>query len=162
MKKQPALLSLGVLLLGGLALAQSPGQAPPPLPEQLTPQMLGEMLRSAQTFHELFSRLNLNQSLGPDQHVQGPDGRLHHSAARTASTVGAGVGAGAAIGAMTRNQNGVLIGALVGGMGGLVIDQVLKHREELRLRAIRDAANDPAYDPGDRELKFKERRTERP
>ena len=94
--------------------------------------MLGEMLRSATTFHELVQNMNLNKSLGPDQHIEGRDGRLHHPLERTVQTIGAGVGAGAAIGAMSRNQNGVLIGALVGAAGGLIIDQVLKHREDVR------------------------------
>ena len=31
---------------------------------------------------------------------------------------------------MTKNQNGVLIGALIGGAGGMIIDQILKHKEE--------------------------------
>jgi len=37
---------------------------------------------------------------------------------------------GAALGGMTRNQNGVLIGAMIGGASGLILDQILKHREE--------------------------------
>lgn len=142
----------GLLLFSGFVMAQSPGRAPQtgrppespnsqaaPGPDQLTPQVLAEMLRSATTFHDLVRSMNLNKSLGPDQHVQGPDGRLHHPLERTAETMGAGAGAGAAIGAMTHSQNGVLIGALVGGAGGLIIDQILKHREELKER--------PGYGP---------------
>lgn len=106
-----------------------------PAPNQLTPQVLGEMLLSANTFHELVSSMNLQNSLGPDEHVEGPDGRLHHPIQRTAQAMGAGAGAGAAIGAMTKSQNGILIGALVGGAGGLIVDQILKHREKRRARA---------------------------
>lgn len=157
MQKPLYLSTLAMLCFGTLAVAQSPASDN----QQLTPQVLGEMLRTATTFHELVRNLNLSRSLGPDQHVVGNDGRLRHSPQRTAQTVGAGVGAGAAIGAMTRNQNGVLIGALVGGMGGLIIDQVLKHREELRLRAIQDQGPPPDYDAIERELKFKERQIER-
>ena len=155
-----------LLLLSGFALAQtqaqtSPSGRPPadpstqatPAPDQLTPQVLGEMLRSATTFHELVQ--NLNKSLGPDQHIQGPDGRFHHPLVRTAETIGVGAGAGAAIGEMTHSQNGVLIGALVGGAGGLIIDQILKHREEVRERSIRDAV--PDYAPQNRSGELKDR-----
>jgi hypothetical protein len=123
----------------------------------LTPQVLGEMLRSATSFHELVTNLNLNKSLGPDQHVLGPDGRLHHPLERTAETLGAGAGVGAAIGAMTHSQNGVLIGALVGSAGGLIIDQIVKHQEEVREKAIPNQAPDPSYSPNDRSQQLKRR-----
>ena len=144
-----------LFLFSSFALAQSPTQRPsgPPntqaAPDQLTPQVLGEMLRSATTFHELVMKMNLNKSLGPDQHIQGPDGQLHHPLTRTAETLGAGAGVGAAIGAMSRSQNGVLIGALVGGVGGLIIDQIVQHREELRVKAISNAAPDTSNAPFD-------------
>src|SRR5882724_6156660 len=162
MQKPFVLANLGLLFFSSFALVQSSAQAPPTQPAagQLTPQMLGEMLRSATTFNDLVRSLNLNKTFGPDQHVQGPDGRLRHPVERTAQTIGAGVGAGAAVGAMTHNQNGVLIGALVGGMGGLIVDQVLKHREELREKAAQQPPPDPRYDPNDRSLRFKEREPE--
>lgn len=126
-----------LLLTCGFAVAQTPVFTPPPAPaaNQLTPQMLGEMLLSANTFHELVSNMNLNQSFGPDQHVVGADGRLHHPVKRTMQAIGAGAGAGAAIGAMTHSENGVLIGALVGSAGGLIIDQILKQRERQKEKA---------------------------
>jgi len=55
---------------------------------------------------------------------------------RTAITVGAGAGVGVAIGSMTRNQNGALIGALIGSAGGLVLDEILTHREQAHPRPI--------------------------
>jgi hypothetical protein len=134
-----------LLTLSGFALAQAP---PPPPASQLTPQVLGEMLRTATTFHELVRSMNLNRSLGPDQDYVGPDGQLHHSVARTAATIGAGAGAGAAIGEMSHSPNGVLIGALVGSAGGLIVDQVLKHREEVRQR---DFASAPPAPPDSRD-----------
>lgn len=138
--------TLVLLTFSGLALAQQPAPAAPPqaghAPDQLTPQVLGEMLRSATTFHQLVQNLNLSKSLGPDQHVLGSDGRLHHPIDRTAESIGAGAGAGAAIGAMSRSQNGVLIGALVGAAGGLIVDQIVKHHEEIKQRAIDGAAPD--------------------
>ena len=88
--------------------------------------------------------MNLSKSFGTDQHVQAADGRFHHPIERTAQTIGAGAGAGAAVGAMTHSQNGVLIGALIGGAGGLLIDEILKHREETAERANRDATPEPA------------------
>jgi hypothetical protein len=123
-----------LLLTSGFAVAQTPVLTPPPAPaaNQLTPQMLGEMLLSANSFHELVSNLNINESLGPDQHIPGPDGKLRHPIARTVQVIGAGAGAGAAVGAMTHSDNGILIGALVGSAGGLIIDQILKQREKRR------------------------------
>ena len=76
---------------------------------QMTPQVLAQMLQSASNFHDLVQ--NLNKSLGPDVHTTGLDGTSQHSVQRTAVTVGAGAGVGAAIGSMTRSQNGALIGA---------------------------------------------------
>jgi hypothetical protein len=137
MKKLPGRL-FTLICLGVLAEAQSP--APPQPSNQITPQVLGEMLRSATTFHELVRNLNLSQNLGPDTHTVSPDGVSHHSIERTAATVGAGAGAGAAIGGMTRKQNGVLIGALIGGAGGLILDEILKHREQTHPK--------PVYAPG--------------
>jgi hypothetical protein len=133
--------ALGVLLLtSGFAVAQTPVLTSPPTqaanPNQLTPQMLGEMLLSANTFHELVSNLDLNESLGPDQHIPGPDGKLRHPISRTMQVIGAGAGAGAAIGAMTHSENGILIGALVGSAGGLIVDQILKQREKRREEAF--------------------------
>jgi hypothetical protein len=125
---------------GALAMAQSPGPAPAQ-PNQITPQVLGEMLRSATTFHDLVR--DLNKNLGPDVHAAGPDGVPQHSIERTAATIGAGAGIGAAIGGMTRNQNGVLIGALIGGAGGLIVDEILKHREESHPKPV----NPPALEP---------------
>jgi hypothetical protein len=152
------------LLFGGLAIAQSqpnqdpgnqrqanqnqsnPSQANPSqanrpsgLLGQLNPQMLGEVLRSATTFHQLVENMNLSNSLGPDQHVVGPDGQAHHSLERTAATIGAGAGAGAAIGGMSKSSNGVLIGALIGSAGGLIVDQIVRRQEIARAQA---------FDPG--------------
>jgi hypothetical protein len=144
---------LPVCLTVSQANAQTPArpQVSPNAQDQLTPQILGEMLRSATTFHELVTNLNLNRSLGPDQHVQGPDGQLHHPLERTAATLGAGAGVGAAVGAMSKSPNGVLIGALVGSAGGLIIDSIVKHREEQK--AAQYATPDPGYVDHSRQLK---------
>lgn len=148
-------------LLSGMAMAQTaaPNQAPTPVKmtssNQLTPQMLGAMLQSAATFHELVESMNLKKSFGADEHVQGPDGQFHHSMERTAQTIGAGAGVGAAVGGMTHSPNGVLIGTLVGGAGGLIIDEILKHREENAVRAQRDASQDSTDAPRE----FKQRET---
>ena len=102
------------------------------------------MLRTAATFHDLVQNLNLAKSLGPDVHVPGPpDGLPEHSVTRTAQTIGAGAGVGAAIGGMTRNQNGVLIGALIGGAGGLIVDEILKHREASHPKPVDPAPPEP-------------------
>jgi len=119
----------GTLALAGLAVAQN---APPPAPvqNQITPQVLGEMLKSATTFSDLIRQLNLKNSLGPDVHTIGPNGQSQHSIDRTAATIGAGAGVGATIGAMTKGQNAALIGALAGAAGGLIIDQIVKNHEQ--------------------------------
>ena len=145
----------GLILTAGFIQAQAPApiQAPPPAypngpapaQNQMTMQVLAEMLRTATTFHDFVRGMNLNQSLGPDQHYIGPDGRLHHSVVRTAETIGAGAGVGAAIGAMTHNQNGMMIGALIGGAGGLIIDQIVKQHEQQQVRAVAAPAPDPRY-----------------
>lgn len=122
-----------LLCVSALAKAQSPAPAAAQS-RQITPQVLGEMLRTATTFHDLVRELNKN--VGPDIHVTGADGVPRHSIQRTAATVGAGAGVGAAIGGMTGNQNGMLIGALIGGASGLILDEVLKHREETRPRPV--------------------------
>ncbi len=114
-----------------LAFAQQPGPQNPPS-SQLSMQTLAEMIRTASSFNDLVRNINLKGRLGPDVHTPGPDGMPQHSAQRTAATIGAGAGVGAAIGGMTTNKNGVIIGALIGSAGGLIIDQILKHREETR------------------------------
>jgi len=115
-----------------LVLAQS--STPAAQSNQVTPKVLAEMLQAATNFHDLAQ--NLSKSLGPDVHTIGPDGSSQHSMERTAITVGAGAGVGVAIGSMTRNQNGALIGALIGSAGGLVLDEILKHREQAHPRPI--------------------------
>ncbi|MFB3777560.1 MAG: hypothetical protein ACE141_08105 [Bryobacteraceae bacterium] len=146
------MLTVGIFLALSLSAfaAQSQPSAPPPDPPQaqeLTPQVLGDLLRTATSFHELVTKLNLKNTFGPDQHVLGPDGRYHHSVSRTAAYIGAGAGAGAAIGGMARGANGVFIGAIVGSAGGLILDQVMRHREEARERAIHAQAPDVSPEP---------------
>lgn len=122
-----------VICFSSLAMAQQPAPAPS---NQLTPQVLADMLRSATSFHDLVQNLNLNKSLGADVHTVGPNGLPQHSVERTAATIGAGAGVGAAIGEMTHNPNGVLIGAFIGGAGGLVVDEIVKHREQTHPKPV--------------------------
>ena len=130
--------------LGGLAVAQS--SAPPAAPvAQANPdatKLLLEMLQSASNFHDMVQ--NLNKSLGPDVHTIGPDGSPQHSLERTAVTVGAGAGVGVAIGSMSQNKNGALIGALIGSAGGLVLDEILKHREQAHPQGANSAIDTPS------------------
>jgi hypothetical protein len=118
-----------VVFIGAASVGMAQSAGPTPTPSnQLTPQVLGEILRSATTFHDLVQ--NLNKSLGPDVHTVGPNGRSQHSVNRTAATIGAGAGVGAAIGGMSHQQEGILMGALIGGAGGMILDEILRHREE--------------------------------
>lgn len=124
--------------LSGLAVAQASAR-PPSQSDRVTPRVLAEMLQSASNFHDLVQ--NLSRSLGPDIHTPGPDGAPQHSLERTAVTMGAGAGVGVAIGSMTRSQNGALVGALIGSAGGLVLDEILKHREQTHPQVL--APQDP-------------------
>jgi hypothetical protein len=133
---------LGLVCLSGMAVAQS--SAPRAAQsDQITPKVLAEMLQSASNFHDLAQ--NLSKSLGPDVHTIGPDGSSQHSLERTAVTIGAGAGVGVAIGSMTRNKDGALIGALIGSAGGLVLDEILKHREQAHAQTV--APQYPANPP---------------
>ena len=152
------MLAFGLLLALSLsAFAAQPQTSAPSSDrrhaQELTPQVLGEMLRTATTFHELVTKLNVTKSLGPDEHVLGPDGQYHHPLQRTAAVIGAGAGAGAAIGGMTRSPNGVFIGAIIGSAGGLIVDQILRHREEMREKATYNPA--PETPPYPRELQHR-------
>ena len=119
--------------LSGLAVAQSSAPSATPSNQDAT-KLLIEMMQSASNFHDLVQ--NMSKSLGPDVHTTGPDGSSQHSLERTAATIGAGAGVGVAIGSMTRNQNGALIGALIGSAGGLALDEILKHHEQAHTQAI--------------------------
>lgn len=132
--KQFWTISSALILFSVAAFAQNPAPVSPAPSNQLTPQVLADMLRSATSFHDLVQ--NLNQSLGPDVHTIGPNGLPQHSVERTAATIGAGAGVGAAIGAMSHKQNGVLIGAFIGGAGGLIVDEIVKHREQTHLQPV--------------------------
>jgi hypothetical protein len=48
---------------------------------------------------------------------------------------------------MMRTQNGVLIGAIIGSAGGLIVDQIMRHREEARPKAPVDPGPDVLPDP---------------
>jgi len=123
---KPLFVLVCLLSFSSLSNAQAPAQT-----TTLSTKTLADMLRSASSFHDLVQ--NLNRSLGPDVHVVGPNGTIQHSPERTAVIIGAGAGVGAAIGEMSRSSNGVMVGAIVGGAGGLVLDQILKHREQVRV-----------------------------
>ena len=140
---KPLWLSISALVaMSTLALAQTPTPAPPPS-NQLTTQALADMLRTATGVHDLVQNLNLNKSLGPDVHTIGPNGLPQHSVERTAATIGAGAGVGAALGQMSHNPNGVLIGAFVGGAGGLIVDEIIKHREQTHPKPVVEPAPVP-------------------
>jgi hypothetical protein len=169
MKKNIAPLALlGFLLLSFSASGQTP--APPPaytpapqgLPNQdMNVQFLGEMLRSATNMHDLVRGMELEQAFAQRDRDASlpPRERQRRELARTAAIMGAGAGAGVAIGAMTHSEKGLLIGALVGTAGGLVIDQIMRHRAE-KLRPVdgppphelreRDGRNDRYDDRDDR------------
>ena len=147
-----AFLTAGLLSIPAMAQAQAP--APPQgVPGQdINVQFLGEMLRSANSFHDLVQGMQLQQNFGgrdADRSLP-PAERQRRELARTAAIMGAGAGAGVAFGAMTHSEKGLLIGALVGTAGGLVIDQILRHRAEAKAQ--------PAYGPPPHELRERDGR----
>ncbi|MEQ1887060.1 MAG: hypothetical protein ABL967_18500 [Bryobacteraceae bacterium] len=151
MKPSLVLKSLFATLLTTVALqAQAPPPALPPqaLPQQdINVQFLGEMLRSATNMHDVVRNMQLEQSFaGRDQDPYLPPPERHRrELARTAAIMGAGAGAGVAIGAMTHSEKGLLIGALVGTAGGLVIDQILRHKAE-KTQAVNGPPLPPAHE----------------
>jgi hypothetical protein len=113
------------IILAGASAAW--GQSPPPAPApatQLNLQILAESLRTAATFHDLVKSLNIEKNLNLDTASPASAEPL----SRMAAVLGAGAGAGAAIGEMKGGQKAVLIGAVAGAAGALVIDKVLQHQ----------------------------------
>ena len=127
-----------LVAVASVSMAQSAAPAPS---NQITPQVLAEMLRSVTTFHDLVQ--NLSKSLGPDVHTVNPNGQPQHSVNRTAATIGAGAGVGAAIGGMSRKQDATIMGAMIGGAGGLVLDEMLRHHEETHPKPVYQPVPDP-------------------
>ena len=134
------LLAAIIVLVAVASVSMAQSAAPPP-PNQITPQVLAEMLRSATTFHDLVQ--NLSKSLGPDVHIVNPNGQPQHSVNRTAATIGAGAGVGAAIGGMSHKQDAMIMGAMIGGAGGLVLDEILRHHEETHPKPVYQPVPDP-------------------
>jgi hypothetical protein len=120
-----ATFTVGLLSVASLGWCQSPPPVPakPPLNSQINLQVLAETLRTAATFHDLVKNLNVEKNLNPD----GGPAPSADPLKRTAAIVGAGAGAGAAIGELRGGQKAVLIGILAGAVGGLVVDQVMRH-----------------------------------
>ena len=144
MKSFPAAILVSISF-GVVTLAQSPAPAPTPAPSnQIAPQILAEMLQSATTFHDLVQ--GLNKSLAASVHSPSTNVTPQHSMERTATTIGAGAGVGAALGGMTKNPNGVVIGAMIGGAGWFILDQILQHRAEAHPQPADAPA--PASAPG--------------
>lgn len=54
---------------------------------------------------------------------------------------------------MTHSTNGVLIGGIIGSAGGLIVDQIMRHQEEMREKATYNPASETPPDP--RELQHR-------
>ena len=92
-------------------------------------QMLAETLRAASTFHDLVRNLNVQKNLNPEgASAASAPATPTQAMARTAAIVGAGAGAGAAVGEWNGGQKAVVIGVIAGAAGGLILDQVLRHK----------------------------------
>ncbi len=114
------LLSIALLCSASWVVAQSPApaQAQTPNNPQLNLQFLADVLRSATALHAAVQSMNLDKTFSQDAAT---------SAGRTAAIMGAGAGVGAAIGEMSHSQKGLMIGAIAGSAGALIIDQILQH-----------------------------------
>jgi hypothetical protein len=111
--------TLGFLLFcTSTVFAQSPAPVASANNSQLNLQFLADVLRSAAASRSAIQGMNLDKTFS--------DGGAT-SAGRTAAVMGAGAGVGAAIGEMSHSQKGLLIGAIAGGAGALIIDQILQH-----------------------------------
>ena len=121
MRKTIGLLSLSLICAAAM-VAQTPSPAPAPAPNnsQLNLAFLADVLRSAAASHAAIQNMNLDKTFIPNDSAAG--------AARTAAIMGAGAGVGAAIGEMSHTQKGLLIGAIAGTAGALIIDQILQHQ----------------------------------
>jgi hypothetical protein len=123
------LAATAVILLGfaSFGLAQEAPVAP--AAPQLNLRMLAETLRAASTFHDLVKNLNVQKNLNPDGgSAAGTQASPNQAMARTAAMVGAGAGTGAAIGEWNGSQKSVAIGVIAGAAGGLILDQILRHK----------------------------------
>ena len=138
-----AWIAAGLFGLASLGWSQAPPSAPSS--SQLNLQVLADTLRAASTFHDLVKNLNVQKNLNPEGAP--PSTPL----ARTAVIVGAGAGTGAAIGEWSGGQKAVLIGAIAGAAGGLVVDQVMRHKAA---KAETQAPSEPPV-PEAKELKLR-------
>lgn len=116
-----------VTLLAAASAAWGQSQPPAPAaaaPQQLNLQILAESLRAAATFHDLVKNLNVEKNLN----LNGASPSSSEPLNRMAVIAGAGAGTGAAIGELKGGQKAILIGAVAGAAGALVIDQIMRHQ----------------------------------
>jgi hypothetical protein len=113
-----------VTLLAAASVGWGQSQPPAPAAGQLNLQVLAEALRTAATFHDLVKNLDVEKNLKLSDAPAGSAQSLN----RTAAIMGAGAGAGAAVGELKGGQKAILIGAVAGAVGALVIDQVMRHQ----------------------------------
>jgi len=128
MRKTFGFLSIALFCTTAMVFAQSPASAPAATPNnsQLNLQFLADVLRNAAASHSAIQGMNLDKTF--------TDGGAT-SAGKTAAIMGAGAGVGAAIGEMSHTQKGLLIGAVAGGAGALIIDQILQHNAAAKASA---------------------------
>ena len=152
MTKSFARLLTGVALTSALVCAQSfqagqpqqPASQPAPAttPDSaVMPDLSGlqDMLRSAETFHSAVRDMHLENKFQESQAASAaqnnaaadpnsPAARKKASTQRTMAMVGAGAGIGVALASMTGDKKAVMYGAIAGGVGGLIIDQIMRQR----------------------------------
>jgi hypothetical protein len=88
-------------------------------------QFVNQVLQTAIAVQSLVKAMNVDKVFGTQSSYPPGDPR---SLQRTAEFIGAGAGAGMALGEKAHGQKGAIIGAAVGGTGGLIVDQVLRHQ----------------------------------
>lgn len=157
MKQTLGRLLLVLLAVSGLAFAQENFSGPN---AQVDLGGLGEMMNAAGRFHDAVKIMELDKQFQTvEQQAQQDQARANAATGkpglvkenplnRTLAMVGAGAGIGVALASMSKDRKTVMIGAIAGGVGGLIIDQLMRHRAE---KAVATAANNDGVlvPPGD-------------
>jgi hypothetical protein len=143
MKSSFARLLTGLAFLSAFAFGQNYPQAqpfgqpvPPPPPQNnrqdpgIDLSNLQTMLGSAQSFHNAIDSMHLRERFRDSEEMAASQAvsRKDYDNKRTMAMIGAGAGIGVALAGMTRDSKTVMIGAIAGGVGGLIVDQIMRNR----------------------------------
>jgi hypothetical protein len=160
-----ARLLTGMALTSALAFCQNfaapqnpPQSAPPSTGAELGVDLSGlqDMLRTADSFNSAVKDMHLENRFQESQ--SGPSApATQRDPKRTMAMIGAGAGIGVALASMTGDRKAVMYGAIAGGVGGLIIDQIMRNRARKAELAVMDPRTiQGAPLPDDHQLKTRE------